>query len=78
MTPQRRTPVAKPKAVAAQTPVAVPEPRDSAMPPAAFLQRADVLERSHLLLAGLALALVALGGAVVLGAGSRALGEAHA
>ena len=48
------------------------------MPPAAFLPRAEVLERSRLVLAGLALALVALGGAVVLGAGSRALAEAHA
>ena len=76
--PARRTAVAKPKAVARRPALVVSEPRDSVMPAAAFLQRADALERSRLVLAGLALALVALGGAVVLGVGSRALAEARA
>jgi hypothetical protein len=48
------------------------------MPRAAFLPRAEVLERSRLALAGLALALVALGGAIVLGASRRALAGASA
>jgi hypothetical protein len=54
-------------------------PRDSApMPRGGVLPPAEVLERSRLVLAGLALLLVALGGGVVLGAGGRALAEARA
>ncbi|HEY7793542.1 MAG TPA: hypothetical protein VIA10_06005 [Gaiellaceae bacterium] len=66
----------KPK-VAAALPVAVP--RDSApMPRGGTLRAAELLDSGRLALAGAALAIVALGGAVVLGVGRRALLEARA
>jgi hypothetical protein len=57
----------------------LPVPRDSApMPRSGSLPAAELLDSGRLALAGGALLIVALGGAVVLGAGRRALLEAQA
>jgi hypothetical protein len=54
--------------------VATRIPRDSApMPRTPLSPAAELLEPGRLALAGVVLAIVALGGAVVLGAGHRAL-----
>jgi hypothetical protein len=54
-------------------------PRDSApMPRTSIAPAAELLDSSRLALAGIVLAIAALGGAVVLGAGHRALRGAQA
>jgi hypothetical protein len=54
-------------------------PRDSApMPRTAATPAAELLEPGRLALAGVVLAFVALGGAIVLGAGHRAMTGARA
>jgi hypothetical protein len=69
---------AKPKP-AAKPAAPLPVPRDSApMPRGGSLPAAEVFDPGRLALAGGALLIVALGGAVVLGAGRRALLEAQA
>jgi hypothetical protein len=82
------TPKAQPPSRPRPRPAAKPKPRrlapalvprDSApMPRSPFTPAAELLEPGRLLLAGVALAIVALGGAVVLGAGHRALTGARA
>jgi hypothetical protein len=69
---------AKPKP-AAKPAAPLPVPRDSApMPRGGSLAAAELLDSGRLALAGAALLIVALGGAVVLGVGRRALLEAQA
>ena len=73
-TTRKPEPAAKPAVV---LPVRVP--RDSApMPRGQATPATELLEPRWLALGGIALAVVALGGAVVLGAGHRALRGAHA
>jgi hypothetical protein len=74
-TPQAIRPKTKPKRQVAQE---LPVPRDSAPMPRIPSTAAEVLERGRLALAGIALAVVALGGAVVLGASRRVLAGARA
>jgi hypothetical protein len=81
--PHRRP---RPQAAAKAKPVSTPRaagtvriPRDSApMPRTAATPAAELLEPGRLALAGVVLAFVALGGAIVLGAGHRAMTGARA
>jgi outer membrane biosynthesis protein TonB len=75
---QKRKPKPEPKPAAKQPPAVDSQPRDSTMPRPTLDAPGRVLERSRIVLAGLALVVVALGGAVVLGTGRRALVEARA